>query len=101
MDKQRFIEQAHQQLCALFSQKKFKGKTSDQERGRVEGFLHAGQYLGLISAEEGRQLMNRAYFDIFGVTLDVMTQTRERRKRALETDNDDYLNIPAVTRQAR
>ncbi|WP_394174118.1 hypothetical protein [Thalassotalea litorea] len=98
MDKQDFALQATQQLTNLFMKSKSQGKTTDKEKGRVEGFLHAGQFLGLITAEQGRDLMSQAYFEVFGVELDKVESAKARRKQALERDNDDYLDIPAIER---
>lgn len=99
MNTTEFENQVIVRLTQLFQQSKSQGQTTDKQKGRVEGFLSAGQYLGVISAERGRELMNQAYYQVFGVELNEVERTKARRKQALIADNDDYLDIPAIERR--
>ena len=97
-ERARFLDACTEQLIALYTASK-NGKKVDAEKYRVQGFMHAGEVLGVISNEEGKRLIADLHLQVFGETIDERA-TRKRKLNALkESDPDAYIEIPAIERR--
>ncbi|WP_370245542.1 hypothetical protein [Alteromonas abrolhosensis] len=96
--KAQFREACTVQLIKLYTASK-NGENVDAEKYRVQGFMHAGEVLGVISNEEGKRLIADLHLQVFGETIDERA-TRKRKLKALkESDPDAYIEIPAIERR--
>ena len=96
--KVRFLDACTEQLIALYTASK-NGKKVDAEKYRVQGFMHAGELLGIITNEQGKALIADLHVQVFGETIDERA-TRKRKLNALkESDPDAYIEIPAIERR--
>jgi len=97
-ERARFLDACTEQLIALYTASK-NGKKVDAEKYRVQGFMHAGEMLGVITNEEGKSLIAELHLRVFGETIDERA-TRKRKLNALkESDPDAYIEIPAIERR--
>ena len=97
-ERARFLDACTEQLIALYTASK-NGKKVDTEKYRVQGFMHAGEMLGVITNEQGKSLIAELHLQVFGETIDERA-TRKRKLNALkESDPDAYIEIPAIERR--
>jgi len=97
-ERARFLDACTEQLIALYTASK-RGKKVDAEKYRVQGFMHAGEMLGVITNEQGKSLIAELHLQVFGETIDERA-TRKRKLNALkESDPDAYIEIPAIERR--
>lgn len=97
-ERARFLDACTEQLIALYTASK-NGKKVDAEKYRVQGFMHAGEVLGVITNEQGKSLIAELHLQVFGETIDERA-TRKRKLNALkESDPDAYIEIPAIERR--
>ena len=68
MDKNLFLQQAKTQFLHIFQKSKSKESVL-VEKHRAEGFLFAGELLGLTDKTELQQLMADAHLEVFGYAL--------------------------------
>ncbi|HAG30142.1 MAG TPA: hypothetical protein DCL39_11845, partial [Alteromonas macleodii] len=80
--KVRFLDACTEQLIALYTASK-NGKKVDAEKYRVQGFMHAGELLGIITNEQGKALIADLHVQVFGETIDERA-TRKRKLDALK-----------------
>lgn len=99
MDKQLFMQQAKNQFLQIFQ----KSKASQPvlvEKHRAEGFLYAGELLGLTDKTELQQLMEQAHLEVFGYSLqDQAAGYQQQRKSALSQRQYQYFDEPAISRR--
>ena len=97
-ERTKFINACTEQLISLYTASK-DGKNVDADKYRAQGFMRAGELMGLISKEQGQALIADLHFQVFGETIDERT-TRKRKLNALkESDPDAYIEIPAIERR--
>lgn len=97
-ERARFLDACTEQLIALYTASK-NGKKVDAEKYRVQGFMHAGEMLGVITNEQGKSLIAELHLQVFGETIEERA-TRKRKLNALkESDPDAYIEIPAIERR--
>lgn len=98
MDKQAFITLCQSQLIMVYQLTKA-GKPDDKMKHRVEGFMYAGQVMGLLSEQECQQLLEDTHVQVFGQTID-QRQARKDSLEKLKRENPKaYFAIPAIERQ--
>lgn len=72
------------------------------ERLRAQGFIHAGELLGLCQREQVQQLMEQQHVQVFGCTIAQRHKTEaQRRQQALASQDYQYFDEPALLRQQR
>lgn len=99
MDKTTFIEQCRQQLSAVYTNSKI-GRPDDAMKHRTEGFIHAGQVLGVISRKEAGDIIESTHLDVFGESVE-QRRGRKASYERLKTDApDEYYEIPAIERRS-
>ena len=98
LNKVDFLRACHEQLVRVYS-KAQAGTPDDRLKHRAEGFIHAGQVIGLITAEEALAIIESTHRDVFGETV----QQRRARKASLaelkQHSPDVYYEIPAIERR--
>jgi len=97
MDKQLFIDSCSTQLIDIFQKAKDHQK-DDRQKHRIEGFLQAGKFTGMITDEEAISLMEKAHYEVFGETIASRKSRKTSLKEAIARGDDDYINIPAYER---
>ncbi|MBU1439582.1 MAG: hypothetical protein KJ930_02360 [Gammaproteobacteria bacterium] len=99
MDKQLFMQQAKSQFLQIF-QKSKASQVVTVEKHRTEGFLYAGELLGLTDKNELQQLMEQAHLEVFGYPLqDRSAGYQQQRKAALSQGQFQYFDEPAINRR--
>lgn len=94
----RFIEACTTQLVNLYTASK-EGKNVDADKYRVQGFMHAGELLGVISKKQGQALIADLHFQVFGETIDERARRKNKLEALKESDPDAYIEIPAIERR--
>jgi hypothetical protein len=97
MNKQEYLDCCQQQLVKIFNLAKNHIK-DDKQKYRVEGFIHAGKSLGIISHDEAINVMEKAHFDVFGESIDSRKNRKASLKEAVARGDDNFINIPAYER---
>ena len=97
-EKQKFLGACKTQLVSLYKASK-DGKKVEAEKYRVQGFMHAGELMGLISKEEGKTLIADLHMEVFGETINERAQRKRKLEALKETDLDAYFAIPAIERR--
>jgi hypothetical protein len=99
LDKQIFMQQVKNQFLHIF-QKSKASQPVTVEKHRAEGFLYAGELLGLTDKTELQQLMEQAHLDVFGYPLqDRAAGYQQQRKAALSQGQFQYFDEPAISRR--
>jgi hypothetical protein len=93
-----FIEACTTQLVSLYTASK-EGKNVDADKYRVQGFIHAGELLGVISKKQGRALIADLHFQVFGETIEDRAKRKSKLEALKESDPDAYIEIPAIERR--
>ena len=68
VNKLSFLKDLEVRLLELFQRTKC-GEQRTKDLARVEGFIQAGQSLGVISHQEGMNVMNQAHIKVFGKSM--------------------------------
>ncbi|CAB9492218.1 hypothetical protein [Alteromonas macleodii] len=97
-EKQLFLDACKTQLVSLYKASK-DGKKVEAEKYRVQGFMHAGEVMGLISKEEGKALIADLHMEVFGETINERAQRKRKLEALKESDLDAYFAIPAIERR--
>lgn len=100
MDKAHFLQHARQELLQVFENSKQYQKDNRQKH-RIEGFLYAGQLLGVVTAVEAKALMEEAHFQVFGETTEQRAERKANLLEALQRGDDAYIDIPSYERNRR
>ena len=66
--KKLFLDVVEKQLLQLYINQKELGRQDDDAKHHIEGFMHAGLIMDLISNDELSKIMERIYYDVFGMT---------------------------------
>ncbi len=70
MNKDKYINEVEKRLSQLFLASKEGYKASPVERHRLEGFMRAGVFMGIVSNDEMSGLMNSCHQAIFGKSIE-------------------------------
>lgn len=97
-EKQLFLDACRKQLVSLYNASK-EGKKVEAEKYRVQGFMHAGELMGLISQKEGKALIADLHIEVFGETINERAQRKRKLEALKESDLDAYFAIPAIERR--
>lgn len=98
MNKSVFLQQAKAQFLDIFQKSKAKTNVT-VEKHRAEGFLYAGELLGLTDKTELHQLMADAHLEVFGYALSERLDYQQQRKAALADEQFQYFDEPAISRR--
>lgn len=98
MNKELYIQECYRQLIAHFELVK-KKKVDEAMKHRVQGFINAGEFLGLFTRDEAIKVIDDAHFKIFGITKEQRKAHKENVKSAIKNYDDNFFNIPAIERR--
>jgi hypothetical protein len=99
MNKQKYLATCQADLLSLFELAK-QHKKDNKQKYRIEGFIHAGRLLGIISEQEATDLMEEAHMEVFGESIGARKNRKATLLEAIENGNDVYIDIPAFERQS-
>jgi hypothetical protein len=95
-----FTQECSRQLIGYF-QLLHKNKLDNELKHIVQGFINAGEFLGVITRSEAIQLMDDAHLSVFGITKE-QRKTRKAEIKAVRTDQEaSIFDIPAVERLSK
>ena len=69
MSKQNYLNEIEKRLNRIFLASKEGYKSSPEDRHRLEGFMHAGVFMGLVTNAELAKFMDEIHVRIFGKTI--------------------------------
>lgn len=95
-----FKVEVTKRLVKLFEKSK-SNEIVDKEKHRLEGFLHAGEFLNLISHSEGEKLLAEAHMQVFGERVESRKTRKEKLRRAVESDDEEYFETSALLRNKK
>ena len=98
MNKSEFIEYSHLQLKQVFMSVK-EGTPDDKLKHRTEGFMLAGEKLGVITRADASNLIEKAHFEIFGESSSQRAERKKSLSELKESSPDEYFDIPAIERR--
>ena len=87
MNKEKYLGQVDSRLRRIFQTSKDGYKISPIERHRLEGFMHAGVVMGLVSNDELAAFMDEMHLKVFGKTIQ---QRKEGRPAHFDDEAIDY-----------
>ncbi len=87
MNKQHFLDEVEKRLAKLLSASKQGYPPSPLERHRLEGFMEAGVFLGLVSPQELNDLKENTCQAIFHMSV---AERIKHKKRSWPVDEIDY-----------
>ncbi len=70
MNRHAFIEEAEKRFYQLFRSSKNGNIPSAEERNRLEGFIDAGVFMGMLKADEVDELIERVHYSVFNMTME-------------------------------
>ena len=86
MNKQKFLSEVQDRLIKVFHASKEGYKVPEVQRYRLEGFIHAGVFMKLVSNVEIQALMNEIHLSIFNMTIE------ERKQKNGASWNDESID---------
>tara|TARA_R110001583_G_scaffold179730_3_gene336637 strand:+ start:660 stop:977 length:318 start_codon:yes stop_codon:yes gene_type:complete len=98
MNRDKFIHYVKNNLHQQFSAGKAGHKSSDQERNRLEGYMHAGIHIGLVTKQELNELMESVHQTVFYMTTQERLDKQTIRWQPSIIDYNHY-DIPTVMRK--
>ncbi len=97
MNKENFERECSRQLIDYFGLL-HKNKLDTALKNRVQGFINAGEFLGVITRVEAITLMDEAHFSVFNMTNE-QRKTRKAAIKAIRSDTEaSIFDIPAIER---
>lgn len=66
---------------------------------RLQGFIYAGEVLGILTKEDAQAIMEEQHKHVFGQSIEARKNAKQQTKQALKEGNDDYFDIPAINRK--
>ncbi len=107
MQQQQFSNALSQQFLQIF-QLSQQGADTSSAKLRTQGFIQAGELLGLVSRDEVSSLMDAAHQQVFGCSVAqrlaihqqqaVQQEFRQSRRQALADGDYRYFDEPALQR---
>ncbi|MCU7554422.1 hypothetical protein OCL06_07415 [Alteromonas sp. ASW11-19] len=98
MDKTDFLALCHKRIVVVYQATKA-GTPDDAARHRMEGFMNAGQVIGVVTQAEVRELIERAHYQVFGETVAERKERKASLESLKESEPDRYYAIPAIERR--
>ena len=98
VDKNLFLAAVEKRLNRLFERSK-RGEKSAKEKAQLEGFMEAGKAMNIITHKEGMELMDKVHIQVFGETMNERKANNGRIRQAIEMNDFDYIEIPAINRR--
>lgn len=97
MEQQQFKQQCLSQLIRLFTD--IKNQQADEKhKNRVQGFMAAGKFMGLLSHQEGQTIIEQAHQQVFGESIVRRQSRKQTREYSVIDYDDDYFNVDTIWR---
>ena len=90
MDKNDYLVEVNKRLTKLFKASKEGYKILDIDRHRLEGFLHAGVFMKIVTPAEMSALMENVHYSIFGKTIRERKSEKSTNWSDIEIDYDKF-----------
>jgi len=87
MNKEDFLNEVERRLSKMFYASKEGYKNSTVDKHRLEGFMQAGVFLGLVSNKELSVLMDAIHHSVFGISI---KERRDSKSDSWKNDTIDY-----------
>lgn len=98
MNKNNYTNECIRQLTEYFNLLK-QNKVDDELRSRIQGFINAGEFMGVINHQEAVQIMDDTHFQVFGMSNTQRKAKKDSIKFALKGDVDAFFDVPAINRK--
>lgn len=98
MTREEFIDSCKTQLTEVYQNTKA-GTPDNVKKYRTEGFIHAGQVIGLISRDDARQIIESTHLVVFGESVSQRKDRKASFEELKENSPDEYYEIPAIERK--
>ncbi|WP_102797663.1 hypothetical protein [Bowmanella denitrificans] len=98
MDKHAFLAECQTRIRKVYELTKA-GKPDDINKHRAEGFLHAGEFLGLVSRDEATHLIESVHQEVFGESVSQRRERKDRLNKLKEHSLDAFYDEPAINRR--
>ncbi|WP_374972762.1 hypothetical protein [Spongiibacter marinus] len=94
MDKDAFIVEVEKRLLIIFKSARDGYKPSPTDKNRLEGFMQAGVFLGVVENAEMSALMERTHFTVFGKSI---AERKTERSMKWSDEAIDYSQFESPT----
>ena len=98
MNKEKFTNECIRQLTEYFDLLK-QNKINGELRNQIQGFINAGEFMGVINHQEAVQIMDDTHFQVFGMSNFERKAKKDSIKSALKGDDEAFFDIPAINRK--
>lgn len=82
------------QLFVQYFEKLKSGDRNDTLKFRIQGFIQAGETLGIISKLDANKVMESTHISVFGVSIEERKSKKDAFKTALKERDDKYFQLP-------
>lgn len=100
MNQRQYVAEVRRQLVNFYRQKRDGYSVSDEQRGRIEGFMQAGVSLGIFSERQRDQLIDNVYEQVFG-TEDSCASTIECYQKPITVERIGHLKTDPHPRESQ
>ena len=97
LHKGKFINEVKHRIKTIFNSSKGGYRVLDVEKNRVEGFMQAGVFLGIISNGELYDLMQEVHMSVFDMSIEDRQKINEIKWNDDQIDYGGY-EIPSFLR---
>jgi len=100
MNRENYLTEVEKRINGIFSASKEGYKTPPVERHRLEGFMNAGVFMGIVDNSELSSLMDKIHMRVFGKTIQ---QRKEELSGSLKDEVIDYsfYELPTYIRKGK
>ena len=100
MNKKMFLAEVAYQLEAIYKASKSGLKPGVKARHRCEGFMRAGEFMGIVSREELSALMEQCHKEVFGESV-AEREAHRKQQQKWSSESVDYSEFesPAFDRK--
>ncbi|MBW8191489.1 hypothetical protein K0504_10615 [Neiella marina] len=95
-----YLVTLHEKLLAFYRKVKH-GNVDELLKSQTQGYIQAGIVLSVLDHQSARACMEKAHFEIFQQTIDERLEYKQYKQDlllALDSDDDGFLDQPAITR---
>src|SRR5690554_4882176 len=94
--REQFLAETAKQLEHIYSELNLRKKLDMKMKHRTEGYMYAGQQLGLVNKKELESLMEKVHFEVFGMSI-AQRRLQKLKGEAQEVDWS-YYDTPITQR---
>ncbi|MGJ8692111.1 MAG: hypothetical protein ACSHW0_06480 [Thalassotalea sp.] len=76
-----------------------KKQTPDHDlKLRMQGYINAGQVLGVITSADAEAIMEQQHQVVFGESIEARKTAKQQFKNAVKTRDESFFELPAIER---